>query len=432
VHAIRNANPQGEGRHPESAADRIGSDRYRRRRWLAACAFLVVLAVIAISIWLSRRTRVSLPRGVPLSEYKQARAEFQSAYRRKADEIDTFSWLAERYVKDHELEKAAACFERIPTSHPLWGRSARHQQGNVMLLLDRAAEAERQFREFIDRERRDPRSSPAQLVDAIERLRFVLEVQLRFEERRTLIGPMVRAGKGDVFDVIYYCFPSLLRWNGPEAAARLERFWRADPRNLKLRIALGRYRTGQGRLDEAADILSECRREAPKDPAAVAAELALFRERGAWDRIIEEIDTLPPPSASDPWLLLLIRGQAYNRGKDYRRAIRCFQLVFQTDPANSECCLGLAAAYAGLHQPVDQKRMLAKANVLARIQNRLGWGQSSPKDVQPFIEIAELCEQIELYEEGLLIARLAARTAPKNAVLQKVIPRLESEWRNPK
>lgn len=388
--------------------------------------------VLVISIWRLRRKTISLPPGVDPAEFTAASAEFKSAYGRKPSEFDTLMLLGEQSVERRNLAQAAACFNAIPTPHLLYGRSARHQQGNVMLLLDRAAEAERQFREFIDLERRLPKSPPGKLVDAVERLRSVLEVELRFEERRKLIAPIVRAGKGDVFDVIYYCFPSLLRWNGPAAAARLEKFWLADPGNLKLRIALGRYRTGQGRLEEASSILEKCRRDAPKDLSAAAAWLALLRARGEWDRISGELKKLPPPSASEPWLLLLIRGEAYNHQKDYRKAIRCFRFVLQTDPANPECCLGLAAAYAGLHKPVEQKRMLTKANVLARIQNRLGWGQSSPKDVQPFIEIAELCEQIELYEQGFLIARHAARSAPKNAVLQKLTSRLESKWRTAK
>jgi hypothetical protein len=110
-------------------------------------------------------------------------------------------------------------------------------------------------------------------------------------------------------------------------------------------------------------------------------------------------------------------------------AVRCFELVLQNDPANAECCIGLAAAYGGLNRPDDRKRVLTRSRVLARIQNRLGWGQTSPEDVQPFIEIAELCEQIELYEQGLLIAKLARRSALDDIRLQQLIPRFEAALR---
>ncbi|GAB4137431.1 MAG: hypothetical protein Tsb009_04970 [Planctomycetaceae bacterium] len=397
-------------------------------------ALLVVMlsfAIVAFFIWDKWSDSESQATPDPLDqEYEHAKQEFIRVYGRQPNEMDVISWLAEKSLKADKLEKAVQYFARIPTSTPNYGRLARYQQGAALLRLNRAAEAEKNLREFIDLEKTETQVSQAHLIDAIQRLRYLLEVQLRFEERKELIADMVRAGHGDSHDVMFFCFPSLLRWNGPNAIAKLEQFHRNDPQNLKLRIALGRYRTGQGRLEEAETILQKCHQEKPENLFATAALLALYREQGEWDKIAREVAKLPEAAENDPWLLLQMRGHSHNRQGDFRKAVKCFQLALKGDPASAASSLGLGRAYAGLKQTEKQKRALTKADVLARIQNRLGWGQNDPDDVKPFMEIAELCEQIELFEQGYLIARLAHRFSPENEEVTSLMNRLKSRLPN--
>ena len=333
--------------------------------------------------------------------------------------------LGERFKLAKEYRKSAACFDAIPTGHPRYGLNARRQAGEVFLALGNVVKAEKNLREFLNEIPAGAAQQASLVIDAKQRLRHILEVQLRFEERDRLLHEMVKAGLGDTFDAIFYCFPSLLRWNGPAAVQWCEQYLKQTPDDLNLRIALGRYRAGQGRLAEARVILMKCRREAPQNLRTVAGWLMLLREQDDWEAIRGEIAKLPPPRTSDPWLLLRIRGAEALRREDFKSAARYLEMELKQNPASPESCLGLAKAYAGQGRANDRQRMQHKATVLARIQNRLGWGQTSPKDVAPYLEIAGLCESIGLREQGLIIAKLAARFSPDDAAVRQLLSRLE-------
>lgn len=424
---------------PETGTLVSSVNTFKRRR--AVAAVFVGLSLVAVAIVLYTRQPDSseqppgpeLPAAISRADYDSAAREFERRYGRRADRFDTLSWLGDASFRNQKLKIAEACYAQIPVTHPRYGRQALYQRGQVLIHLHRAAEAETCLRAFLALERETPQSPIRHRVDATQRLRYLLETQLRFEERKQLIAGIVKSGQGDIHDVMFYSFPALLRWNGPQTVEKLEEFWKQDPDNLNLQIALARYRTGQGRLDEARELLEKCRRKAPDHPRVVAAELALGRESGTpedWSRIGQRLETLPAPKAADPWLLLRIRGAWHNRQKEFSQAARCFQLALEGDPANPEAYLGLARAYNGLGQPKKRKRALEKSQVLARIQPRLVWTQSKTQDVQPFIEIAELCEQIELFERAILVARIARRYAPQNETARALVERLESAHPN--
>lgn len=356
-------------------------------------------------------------------EIRYARREIGKLGNAEPDEHDVIMFLAQKAVLDERWDRSEELFALIPTSHKSYGRSARHQQGQVLLRLNRSVEAEEQLREFIRLEQTSPTSKPEHLVDAIQRLRSLLEMQLRFEERRQLIAPLALHSQGDASDVVFYCFPNLLRWNGSSAISQLEAYHKVDPNHLNLRIALGRYRAARGRFDEAEEILDDCLAEAPNHIFVVAAHIELLKELADWDSIQEAIGKLGPASKDDPWHLLRLRGHAANRKNDFEVAIHCFQLALQSDPANSESYSGLARSYYGLNCLPEQKNAAHRAQVLTRIQNRLGWTQSSPDDVSPLLEIVDLCLEIELHEQAYVIARLANRLAPNNAEVVKRVER---------
>lgn len=397
-------------------------------------AFVVLLGAIGGLLYVLRRGSnsaddIALPAGVPAGvsadEFEQAAREFESAYHRSPDRNDTLCWLAEKSVRDEKLTQAVACFGEIPTEHEIYGRSARHQQGAVLIRLHRAAEAERQLRTFIELEERSPQSSKEKLDDARHRLRFLLTVQLRNEERQAVLRDIVRSGGADASDLLEFCFPNLLVWMQIPAVQWVEKALRNGPDDVHLQIALGRFRIAQGRMDEARTILRECSRRNTDNLAAAAAELELMRQSGDWDSIVRRLSELPTESPTDPWLLLRIRGRAYNRQQQYDRALACFQWAAQADPANPETALGMAAAYAGKRQPARRKAMLARASTLGRIQNRLGWIRSRPEEITPYLEVARLCEQTDLLSPALLLVRQACRVDPKNEDARRLLERLE-------
>lgn len=119
-----------------------------------------------------------------------------------------------------------------------------------------------------------------------------------------------------------------------------------------------------------------------------------------------------------------MRGHFHNHAGEYDEAAKCFELAIQEDPANAESLRGVAMAYAGLGQPEERREALRKAGVVARIQNRLGWIQAKEGDLEPMHEIIDLCEEIELREQALIMAKLALKLEPENQDVRSIVERL--------
>ncbi len=357
----------------------------------------------------SEPAEAELPAGLSAEAYQSARVEFFSRYQRVPTRIDALSYAAELALGREDYATAAACFAEIPSAHRQYGHMARYQQGFALLHLNQAHQAERQFREFLALEKKSPQASAKHHQDAMQRLRYILEVELRFRERRDLLAEMHERGLADAFDTLAYCFPTLLRWNGPDAVHWCEGFWKADPRDAKIAAAMARYRVGQGRLDQARELLKGIDPTSAKDPHVRAARLFLYSEAGELLALENMVDSLPPPDEGEPWLLLRMRGQARNRRGQFAEAERCFRMVLKSDPANVASYLGLARACAGQKRLEERKEMLRIADVLGRIQNRLGWVVNETTARQPLTEIAQLCREIGLDRQAELIAELVKR-----------------------
>jgi len=399
---------------------------YRRRRRVALVVLLAVLCGASAGGWYYWRSlSPTLPEGVSQQEYDAAAEQFRRRYGDAPDRMDVLSWLGESAVQEGKFELAIACLREIPPEHPRYGCTSRHQQGLALLALNRAVEAEEQFREFLRLAESNPGIDipPRMLADARDRLRFIYEVQLRFEERREVVETNVAAGFYDRFDLVKYCFPALLRWNGPQAVVWLENFYEEDPDDIAIRVALARYRTGQGKLQEAERILESCLTEQPENLRAIAALLENLREQGRWERMQTIAEGLPAPDVHHPWLLLRMRGHVANRNRDYQQAAECFRLVLKTDPANAESCQGLARALMGLGEQGRARKFLETARILGRIQNRTGKVQNA-KDVQNALEVARLCEQIGLTEFAQRWAQWAVREAPNDPEPRRWLERL--------
>ena len=397
---------------------------WRATTLLAGIAGLALL--IASLSWRGTSTEPPLPSAVTALEYQHAREAFELKYGRPANRMDVLSWLAEWNLSKKRPTEAIACFAEIPTAHPPYGRMARYQQGRTLLSLHRAIEAEEQFRELISAEESAPSIEPRFLVDARQRLRHILEVELRFEERRELLKGVIERGEADYFETIVYCFPSHLRWNGDDACQWLEDFHAANPSDRLLNIALGRYRTGQGKLVEARALLDGIVRQSPGDLWATAALVACLRESDDADAADRLIEVLPPQAATDPWLLLLQRG-AYllERGR-LAEAARAYDQLLAHDHTNTEAWQKTVLISRMLGDEPKRKRAVVVAAGLSRIQNHIGKGLKSPEDPNSFLDVAVVCVEIEFDAEGWILAKYAERLAPDNPRVVAMIKLLQS------
>ena len=365
-----------------------------------------------------------LPESVSAELYQSVFDELAAKGKQPPAAADIMAALAQRLTATDQLDSAVACWARVPSDDPRFGAEARRQQGLLLISLHHATEAEKNLREFIALAQ-SGRSLPSeQVAEALDMLRFLLGVELRFEERHGILRAIHVLEAADTNDAITYCFPSVLRWNGEQAVHWLEEFLEQDPDDMVLRIALGRYRIGEGRLDEGEQILRACCDERPGVLSAQAALLACLYERADWDQMDAKLRELPAVESNEPWLLLRLRGHVHNHFGRFQEAAKAFTLAIEADPSNGESYLGLGKALAGLQRQEESETALRKANVIARIQNRLGWIQVRPEDVAALWEVAELCEEIDLGSRATVIARHILKLAPQHEEAQELLTRL--------
>ena len=378
-------------------------------------SLLAVGITVAIwSVWNRPADMNQFPDVVTSGDVERAREMFDLRYGRKGNRLDLLSWLAEWYLTRDRQADAVQCFAAIPTSHPQYGRMARYQQGRTLLTLHQAAEAEAQFRELIAIEETSPQIEPRFLIDARQRLRHILEVELRFEERQRLLTGVIARGEADDFETIAYCFPSHLRWNGPDATKWLEEFHDADPDDAKINVALGRYRMGQGKMGEAREILEAVVGDRPDDLWAMSALIACLSEADDPDELSRRVEALPPQSDDDPWLLLVQRGRYAIQNGQLEKGIAAFELLLKQDRTSTEGWSGLLSAISAIKDETRRKQILQMTAGVGRIQNNLGKIFRRSDDPESYLSVIELCEEFGFDNEGWLLSQFVRKMAPGN------------------
>ncbi len=391
-----------------------------RRRPLVA---LFLIAACVGAWWAWRRTTAPLPPGVTRAEFERAADEFAARYHRPPDGADVVNWLAESAVAAQRWQTALACFREIPADHPRYGLAARFQQAEVLLELDRAAEAEQQFRAVLDLDQPGADADERRLASR-EWLVYLLGVQLRFEDQQQVLADLVDRGEADAFHTLRYCFPTIFRWNGTLAAEELDEYLRAAPHDRGLRLAAAQYRAAAGRIYEAEQLSAACLAEAPHDRRALAVRLYVLHAASRWDELHRLLETTPPAAPADPGLRRLLRGHAAAHAGDRAAAIAAYRHVLEGDPASAEAWSGLARAATAPDDAPLRDDALRRARALARIQGRLGWSGRQPNDPAPLVEIAQLCAESGFPEFAALVATQAVHLDPDNAPAREVLASL--------
>lgn len=404
------------------------SARSTRRRFAVWLVVGIALGVASgVYVWRNGHSVPPLPSGMTEADYERAALEFSQEYDRPANPMDVWSWLAESYSAKEQWELAAACFDQIPSDHPEYGIAARIQQAHGLWKMNRAIDCEAQLNEVLNRARTDASVDPRRTLQALDLKRYMLSVELRSEALHDVLRIMQALGVLGPEELTTLYFPSLLRWHGPQAAEALEAFWESDRDSFPLRVALARYRIGQGRLAEAQALLQGCLEEQPSSLIAAAAMLECLRELGDDQAATPILERLPPLSPNEPWLLMKMRGHFANDHAQPERAIEAFSMVLAADPASAEAHQGLATAYRALGLDEALQRTLERGQVLARIQNRLGWVQSAENPAEGLLEIAELCVQIELDSHARGIVEYLQRNEPEFSIPDSLVAALASD-----
>ena len=368
--------------------------------------------------------------GVSRFEIEGARRRLASELEREPTETEVFAALGHSYFEKKDFERALLCLERVPGNDREHGPGARLRQGFAAYHTHRALLAEACFREYLSLEQPDRPEAREEQRQVLKHLVYLLGVELRFRERAELLEQFVQSGDADEYSLLQYCFPTLLRWNGPRAHTALNEFLEQDPLAGALLAAKVVYLVAYGEVAEAETIIAQLRRDDPSRPAFVTAELYLLKEAARWDEMTLLCAALPVPSESDPWLMNRLRGHWNLNRRNFEAARDCFEVVLQQDPASADAALGMARSLAGLGDDEQQQVWLRRAAAMSRIQNRLGSAVTRTASNEPLLPIIELCLEADLLRPARLLAEFVLERQPDlraaQTLLQEIVAQEEA------
>ncbi|MEI8383431.1 MAG: FG-GAP-like repeat-containing protein [Planctomycetota bacterium] len=401
-----------------------------RFRWIMAALLVVISAAVAMNQLRKPISTVTLPDFVTAKEIELAKESFMLAQGHEPTADELVFWLAGSFAERKRFEDAVACYAKIPTSHKEFGRRSRFQQGQILLSLNRAIEAERNFRELLALEENDPKLESRFRVSARQQLRHILEVELRFEERAKLLQPFLERDETDGFETLAALFPTHLRWNSPIGFEFLEKFYAIDPEHPILRAALGRYYTVQGRLAEARTQLEAAAKELHQDLGVKAALIACLREANDPD-LNRQMDSLPPASPDDPWLLQFQRAEHALQVNQFQQAVAYFEAIIRRDHTCTQAWQGLVQVTRTSGESDARNHAIKMAAGLGRIQYQISRCLQKPTDPVPFLDVADACLELDLNREGMILSRLAERLDPGNPRAAESKSRFQSRTTSP-
>lgn len=338
--------------------------------------------------------QLELPSGLSGEEYQRAEKWFRERYATETPTRNDVLFMAgDLATADNKPDTALACYRAIPTQDPARGLAARLQEGLLLVQLNRAREAEAALRMYIDAARVAPELKLDDVISAFKWLNYVLSVEIRQEERKEFLGELHQIGLADPLDSKQYFFPNLLILNSPAGRTRIQQFLERDPQNVTLQLAQGRYKTLEGKFDEAIQLLERLLAEHPGDTRVGAALLEAYFESDRLERFDQALEGLPQYVAEEPWLLTRMRGEGSMEAKQYDEAVRYFRAVLERDPANAPSQMGLARAYQAIGDEKAQGEALRRSGILAEI--RVNLSSVQPDAAAAATELAEKCESID-------------------------------------
>ena len=381
------------------------------RRLIAIAALITVLVAALPLTFKLMQVEPPLPQGLSDEQFQRAVADWKGLFRTQPSREDVLMLIAETSLKRRQPETAVICFAAIDSSHPRYGKSARLQEAQVLLKLNKAAAAELSFQAFLQLASQDPASAdPQQLAIAQRWLAWLMAVQLRFEDRIQWLDLLLKSPQADVYDAKQRFFPTLLIWASSLGSNRLREFLAEDPTNLNLVIAAARYDTAEGRPEQAAHSLRQLRRQHPGNLRVLAALLEALFELNQLNEFSAALAAAPPHQPDEPWLLTQLRAEHELRNQNFNAAEQLFKHVLHHDPANPACTMGLANCLAGQGRTAERQQIQQRALLLARIRVQLS--EVTPRDPDAAKRLASDAGQLGYQSAADAFLELASRMIP--------------------
>lgn len=383
----------------------------KKRNRTRIVLLLVAIALPASYVLWAWSFRQVLPDGVTGEQFERATREWQRQFKTEPTDADVLMLLGEKAVLREQWDTAVACLRVIPSEHLRYGPSARLQEGQALLKLERAVDAERRFLDYLKIAGQTSEPAENQLV-AKKWLVYLYAVELRFEDRQKVLKELCDDELADVFDAKQMFFPSLLVWHSNLGSSRLRAFLKVDPDNSVLQTAEARYLTHEGKPEVAEQLLQELQQAEPENLRITAAYLECLHEQNRQDDMHDVISRTVPHSDNEPWLLTQMRAEAVLADGKTEEAERYFQAVLKHDPANPTCHMGLARCLTNPQQAEARRRIQQRSLLLAKIRVDLSDVDTTSADAARLL--ASQADELEMAEAGRYFRHLADQMSSRN------------------
>ncbi|MBD3675007.1 MAG: hypothetical protein HUJ26_15930 [Planctomycetaceae bacterium] len=374
--------------------------------------------LLALFLW-KNSSETPLPEGISSEDYESVRTSLKKATGTEPTQAEVLFTLAKSLESQGDYDSAGRCFEAVSGSDSHYGLRALLESGKLQIKLNHATAAESSLRKFLEYADQDPDIKNSQIAEALDWLKYLMSIELRFEERTPLLKKLHELGYAKPQHSLQYLFPHLLLWNSVKGRDKIRACLQETPGDPHLLIAHGRYLTGAGKLEDSRVLLEALVEKIPTNPACLAALLECHFERNDWNSF-EAVLTKYKPEDKEDWLLMLMKGEYALHEQHWEQAAFHFEKLLEEDRGNVTASMGLAQAYQELGQNEKSEQYRQQTRVLSRIRPQLS--KLLKDDPESFAEIAQQCESIG-YDDAARILRLQGAligqqvpflTAPEN------------------
>jgi len=344
--------------------------------------------------------------------YSEAQARFEAGAQADPDDVAAKIGVAKSKFMLERVEEAHESLKKLRESHPA-SASAAYWYGRVSEALGNREEAERVYRQTLDKSPSDPA-----LVDTYIALALLQNQQGRAEDARKTLSaarerlpdsPAIHRALGDV---------ALARGTYSEAQTEFRRALALDAEDLGARFKLGVALRRDGKFDDAAKVFEEVKAIDRDYPGLALEHGLLYEASGRTEEALKAYEGALAKAPEDPDLMLRV-GCGYAVAGRTKEAQELLREVLGQRPTSAETnhCMGRALLMEG-SRLADALRYFDRAVELdphrAEYHLYVGWAANEagnvPKATRALDEAIRLDQGLAdaYWQRGVLRSRQGA------------------------
>ncbi|MFZ9091926.1 MAG: tetratricopeptide repeat protein, partial [Planctomycetaceae bacterium] len=252
---------------------------------------LAIGAALLLLIWLTTRGQphsrlsFSLPENVRDRDWQRFHRDSIQRYGEtaEADGVAILQLAVQLHGQD-QTEAALRCLMQIPLELERLGVDAALQRGRLLYAENRVRDAEEAIRTAMSV---CPSENKAARDLATRMLSVILAIELRFEERKSLLAEAAERNELPPALLTQYCFGPLIPWKTAAQAKRIKELLERDSGDPALWIAHARHLQSTGQAVAAVQVLKQIREQLPNSKPALAALLEVYHGQADVAAMIE-------------------------------------------------------------------------------------------------------------------------------------------------